>query len=77
MQQNYDIRIFKKYGELLGRHLETNEELRLFFEKHPGKKKDYVLKMIDSGPIEDFSQRGQNKGVMHLFRFLPLTHAPL
>ena len=35
MQQNYDRRIFEKYAELLDRHLEVNEELRLFFEKHP------------------------------------------
>ena len=35
MQPNYDIRIFEKYAELLDRHLEANEELRLFFEKHP------------------------------------------
>ena len=54
MQPNYDIRIFEKYAELLDRHLEANEELRLFFENHPEKKNDYVLKMIDSGPIEDF-----------------------
>ena len=58
MQQNYDRRIFEKYAELLDRHLEVNEELRLFFEKHPDKKKDYVLKLIDSGPIEDFFPKG-------------------
>lgn len=58
MQQNYDRRIFEKYAELLDRHLEVNEELRLFFEKHPDKKKDYVLKLIDSGPIEDFFPEG-------------------
>lgn len=34
MQPNYNIRIFEKYAELLDRHLEANEELRLFFEKH-------------------------------------------
>ena len=56
MQPNYDIRIFEKYAELLDRHLEANEELRLFFEKHPEKKNDDVLKMIDSGPMEDFSR---------------------
>lgn len=56
MQPNYDIRIFEKYAELLDRHLEANEDLRLFFEKHPEKKDDYVLKMIDSGPMEDFFQ---------------------
>ena len=58
MQPNYDIRIFEKYTELLDRHLESNEDLRLFFEKHPEKKKDYVLKLIDSGPIEDFFPEG-------------------
>ncbi len=58
MQQNYDRRLFEKYAELLDRHLEANEELRLFFEKHPDKKKDYVLKLIDSGPIEDFFPEG-------------------
>ena len=58
MQPNYDIRIFEKYTELLDRHLEVNEELRLFFEKHPDKKKDYVLKLIDSGPVEDFFPEG-------------------
>ena len=58
MQQNYDRRIFEKYAELLDRHLEVNEELRLFFEKHPDKKKDYVLKLIDSGPVEDFFPEG-------------------
>lgn len=58
MQPNYDIRIFGKYAELLDRQLEANEELRLFFEKHPDKKKDYVFKMIDYGPIEDFFPEG-------------------
>lgn len=58
MQQNYDRRILEKYAELLDRHIEVNEELRLFFEKHPDKKKDYVLKLIDSGPIEDFFPEG-------------------
>ena len=58
MQPNYDIRIFEKYAELLDRHLEVNEELRLFFEKHPDKKKAYVLKLIDSGPIEVFFPEG-------------------
>ena len=58
MQSNYDIRVFEKYAELLDRHLEVNEELRLFFEKHPDKKKDYVLKLIDSGPVEDFFPEG-------------------
>ena len=58
MLSNYDIRLFEKYAELLDRHLEVNEELRLFFEKHPDKKKDYVLKLIDSGPVEDFFPEG-------------------
>ena len=58
MQSNYDIRLFEKYAELLDRHLEANEELRLFFEKYPDKKKDYVLKLIDSGPEEDFFPEG-------------------
>lgn len=58
MQSNYDIKVFEKYAELLDRHLEVNEELRHFFEKHPDKKKDYVLKLIDSGLIEDFFPEG-------------------
>lgn len=51
-------RISTSDAELLDRHLEANEELRLFFEKHPDKKKDYVFKKIDSGPIEDFLPEG-------------------
>ena len=39
-------KIFEKYAELLDRHLEVNEELRLFFEKHPDMVKIHLAHVL-------------------------------
>lgn len=38
----------QKHEDMLNRELETNDELRKLFEKHPEKKEQYKFKILDS-----------------------------